>query len=114
MINLRIGDCNITEEGSQLLLDYLSENENALKVLTFNYNEVEDIKTFVQKLKLLQLKKLEIKGIAEFEDFDDIKEIMPECDILLESECEEDEEDEQTRMKKNMDQLMQDLKGLEL
>lgn len=37
---------------------------------------------------------MEIKGIADFDDFNEIKEILPDCDILLESECEEDEEDE--------------------
>lgn len=49
--NLKIGDCNVTEDGSNELIDYISNSDLKLEVFTFNYNEVEDIKEFIGKLK---------------------------------------------------------------
>lgn len=54
--NLRIGDCNVSEEGSNELIDFIENSDLKLEVLTFNYNEVENIHDFVEKLKNKGLK----------------------------------------------------------
>ena len=92
--NLRIGDCNVSEEGSNELINFIENSDLKLEVLTFNYNEVENIHDFVEKLKNKGLKLLEIKGIVDIDQFDEIKEIIPECDILFESMIEDEEEDQ--------------------
>lgn len=66
---LKISDCNISEEDSEKLLDFISTNDLSLEFLGYNYNEISSLENCLNCLqKLPKLKKLEIKGIFEDEE----------------------------------------------
>lgn len=92
---LKIADCNVSEEGTNLIKEFMEDCERSLKVLTYNYNEIENIKEFAEALKNHKsLTRLEIKGICEEEDHKIVKDILPNCEVIFESDYEDDGEAE--------------------
>lgn len=51
LTKIRIGDCNVSVEGSELLTEFLASVENDLENFSYNYNEIDHISEFVKCFK---------------------------------------------------------------
>ena len=112
LTKIRIGDCNVSVEGSELLAEFMASVENDLENFSYNYNEIDHISEFVKCFKNKQnFKKLEIKGICEEDDYERIREILPNVEVVFESECEDDEGDVEQQ---KIDDLVAQFKELSL
>ena len=112
---LKISDCNIKEEDSKKFQEFFNKENHQIEILGYNYNEIEDLKEFCEGLKICKkLKKVEIKGLdLEEEDYNDIKLVLPEIDLLFESDYDDDIDLEEEQQNK-MDQLLGEFVDMKL
>ncbi len=113
--NLKISDCNVTEEDTLKLQNMLKALDNQLEFLGYNYNEIEEVDDFIESLQNQKnLLNLEIKGLClEEEENEKFKKKLPKTAILFESEDEEDLDLEEQE-KQKMDDLMKEFGELDL